>query len=507
MIKNLRKYYKEQPLQIILFAALFVRLLAVIFSKGFGWIDDQFLIVEVAQSWADGGDYYKWLPGTDGNFGPEKFSFFYTGFIYFVLKFLQFTGIQDPQAKMFIIRLIHALWSLISVYYSYKIASKFSNKKNALNVAWIMAIFWFFPFLSVRTLIEFVSVPPVIVAMYLIVKDKKNLTNFLVAGLIMGIAFSIRLQTAIIGMGFGLVLLYQKQIKSALLLALGFFVSIFIFQGLVDYYFWGYPFAQLITYVNYNLHSAGAYTVGPWYVYILFLLGVLIPPFSIQLFGGLFTNWRKYLIFLVPIIIFMVFHSWYANKQERFVITIMPLIIIAGVCGWNEFVEMKNSSGLNKFNKVSTKIFWVLNLLLLLPVSTMYSKKARVESMTYLSKYKEINYFALEDIHRNVTRFPPLYYLNNWVDYESIMQDTDFNKLIKDKNWSEVSNQPDFVLFYQPADLEERVEKMKQTLPGLVYETTIYPGNADKVLHWLNPINANENIYIYRNSLKIKNPR
>ena len=41
---------------------------------------------------------------------------------------------------------------------------------------------------------------------------------------------------------------------------------------------------------------------------------------------------------------------------------------------------------------------------------------------------------------------------------------------------------------------------MKTVLPGLVFETSIEPGMMDKLLHWLNPINANQNIYIYRNT-------
>ena len=60
--QSLKQYYNSNPLAAILIAGAFFRLLAVLFAKGFGWIDDQFLIVEIAQSWVDGTDYYKWLP-------------------------------------------------------------------------------------------------------------------------------------------------------------------------------------------------------------------------------------------------------------------------------------------------------------------------------------------------------------------------------------------------------------------------------------------------------------
>jgi len=41
---------------------------------------------------------------------------------------------------------------------------------------------------------------------------------------------------------------------------------------------------------------------------------------------------------------------------------------------------------------------------------------------------------------------------------------------------------------------------MKTLFPDLVYETTIEPGFMDEVLFWLNPINDNQIITIYRNN-------
>ncbi len=508
MQNNLKQYYNQNPLSLILLSGLLIRLLAVVFSKGFGWIDDQFLIIEIAQSWVDGTDYYKWLPDTPGNNGPVKFSFFYTGIVYYLLSFLELIGIDGPQSKMYFIRLIHALWSLLTIYFGYKITLSISNKKSANSVGWLLALLWLFPFLSVRTLIEFVSVPLVLWALYLVIdkiKSKKLIFWFL-AGILLGLAFNIRLQTALLTGGMGLVFLFEKKFLKAFIFSLGFLLSFAVFQGLIDYYFWGYPFAQLTEYVNYNMNSAGAYTVGPWYVYLFFLLGVLVPPLSIFLFTGFVFNWKKLAIIFVPVIIFLLFHSYYPNKQERFVITILPLIIISGVIGWNLILEKLNSVRWNKISQYSIVFFWIINFILLIPVSVIYSKKARVESMEYLSAYKQVKYFAIEDVNRTVLRFPPMYYLDNWLEYDAIMQNVNIKELAKQKKWEINENQPAFVLFFQPINIDKRVEDLKKYLPHLVYETTIEPGNADRVLHWLNPINANENIYIYRNSAVIQKP-
>src|SRR5271156_6829906 len=120
MITSLKKYWNEKPLSFIVWLAFLVRIPAIIFSKGFGWHDDHFLVIEAAQAWADGTDYNNWLPGFGGA-QPDGHSFFYSGIHFIIFKAMNMIHLHDPQTKMYIIRLIHALLSLLIVYYGYKI--------------------------------------------------------------------------------------------------------------------------------------------------------------------------------------------------------------------------------------------------------------------------------------------------------------------------------------------------------------------------------------------------
>ena len=505
-MQTLTKYYQQHPLRSILFAALFFRLVAVVFSKGFGWIDDQFLIVEIAQSWVDGTDYYGWLPTADGSTVPKGFSFFYVGLHYLLFRFLEWMHILEPQSKMYIVRFVHALWSLLIVYFGYKITLKLSDRKTANLAGWLLALLWFFPFLSVRNLVEFVSIPFLIWGTYLIVSstETSKWAVWLWVGILFGLAFNIRIQTLLFSGGIGLVLLITERWKETLIVGLGFIGTVAIFQGGIDYWIWEEPFAQLKAYIHFNMVHSGDFTVGPWYVYLLFLLGILIPPVSLFLFYGWLNSWKKLLLLFIPVLLFLLFHSYYPNKQERFVITIVPFLIIAGIIGWQQIIlKYEASKKFIRLNKISWTFFWVINLILLLPVSMIYSKKARVETMVYLSQYDELKYFIIEDVNKNVLRFPPLFYLRNWIPYDALMADEKFNSFIKKKDWKQTVSQPGFVLFYQPDSIEQRVEKMKTIFPQLVFEVKIEPGTADRVLHWLNPINDNQNIYIYRNEAVI----
>ena len=495
-------YYKSNTFTVILMVGLFFRLLATVFSMGYGWHDDQFLIIEVAQSWVDGIDYYAWLPSVDGTRVPEGFSFFYVGIHYLLFSFFKLIGVVNPQVKMLVVRLIHALWSMLTVYFGYKITYKLSDKKTATIVGWMLSIYWIFPMISVRNLVEYVSIPLLMYGLWVVIKNEKN-TNYFVwlwAGILFGLAFNIRYQTMLITGGIGLVTLIQGRWKSTFFLGLGVLIPIIVFQGGIDYFTWGKPFVQFTEYVNYNMHNAARYIVSPWYTYIILLLGILIPPVSLFIIAGFFQQWKKLLVIFFPVLLFFVFHSYYPNKQERFIITIIPMLMIIGVIGWQQISNIYFSSPKAKrLIKYSWIFFWVINFIALVPITVMYSKKARVESMTYMSQYGDINNFLIEDVNQTVLRFPPQFYLGRWYNYNTFMENDNFDEFYRLNHNRPVSEQPGFVMFYQPNNVKQRVEQMKKVYPDIVFETIIEPGFMDKVLHWLNPINDNQNVYLYRN--------
>jgi hypothetical protein len=89
--------------KVILFAAIIARLIAVIFSQGYGMHDDHFLIIESSSSWANGADYNDWLPWSKGNDGhPEGHSFSYVGLNYFYFAFMKLVGFTDPKILMLV---------------------------------------------------------------------------------------------------------------------------------------------------------------------------------------------------------------------------------------------------------------------------------------------------------------------------------------------------------------------------------------------------------------------
>ncbi|MBN2610520.1 MAG: glycosyltransferase family 39 protein [Bacteroidales bacterium] len=515
--KQLLFLWNEKPLTLLLLIAILLRLVSVVFSKGYDMHDDHYLIIEAPQSWVDGKDYNNWLPWNQDNPEPTGHSFFYIGFHFLFFYLLKFIGITDPQVKMFLVRFIHALFSLLIVTLGYRITEKFSGKKHARLAGLLLAAYWFMPFFSVRNLVEIVCIPFLMMGFWMIFnadKKKNPLWWIFLSGFVAGMAFSVRYQTSVFLAGMALALLLKKQVKPAFAFGFGVVASVFLFQGVIDFFIWGYPFAEFIAYSEYNIGHQHDFITGGWFNYLGVIGGMLIPPFSLLLFFGFLRTWKKQLLIFLPVMIFLVLHSLYPNKQERFIFPILPFIIMLGVAGWYDFFEKSKFWQQNLlFHRIIVILFWFLNLAALLLYTPSYAKKARVETMSFLSAYKNISFILIDDSNRRNTTMLPRFYLNQWpAFYEyskpadgdtaciiSTSTDDQFIKLNSPACLGEIEPEmlPDFVVFVDSVNLNQRISVIKEFLPGLSFLTVIEPGFRDRLLYTVNKVNYNVPIYIY----------
>ena len=501
---HIRKTWDEQPLTIIMALAILFRLLAAIFAKGWGMFDDHYIVIESAQSWVDGHDYNNWLPWSAGNAGPTAHNLFYPGINFLFFSLMKLLHIHDPQLKMFFMRLVLAAWSLITVLYGYRITESLGGKKPARLAGILLAIFWFMPWMSVRNLVEMVCVPLIILGFWQITRPESKNKPFLswfIAGLFLGLATDIRLQAVFFPVGLGIWLLFNARFRSLLALTAGSTLMFALFEGGIDFFIWGKPFIEIYTYATLSLTEINDYITLPWYDYFLVIGGMLIPPVSIFLFWGFLRNWKKYFMIFLPVLLFFLFHSWVPNKQERFIIPMIPLLIIVGSIGWLEFRERSGYWDRHKTLLRSGWIFfWVLNSIVLLVFTFTYSKRSMAESMSYLSKYPDIRYMTAIDEENNPEMFPK-FYLGQWpVMRNEKNGDRSLDSILGSSLKGGPACAPRFVLFTADHDISPLVSRARKYLPFLVYETTVQPGFIDRFVHWLNPVNRNKTVTIYRNT-------
>ncbi len=501
MLASIQTYYQKHPFRTILFLGLVVRVISAIFSRGFGFSDDHFMVIEVAQQWLDGRDDNRWLPW-NGNTDTNGPSLLYPGLHFALFWLLQKISITDPDTKMYIVRMIHALYSMLIVYYSFKISNKLSGKEVAKRVGLIVALFWMLPMMSVRNAVEIVCIPPLLAATWMLLnadERKQKMLAYLLAGLVAGLAFSIRFQTIMFIGGMGLALWISRKWMEGIVFGIGALLSIVIVQNAIDYTLWGRPFVALTYYVTYNMANAYNYIVGPWYNYILLFAGILVPPVSLFIFWGMGKSFKKYLIVVLPALCFFIFHSYFPNKQERFVLPCIPFFIMAGMAGWT-MVEQQSAFWLSrkKLLKGCWIFFWSVNLLLLAIFTPGATKIARVDVMSYLYTHRNNwQHFMIEQSTSWNIVIPPMYYAGSFPSYYGVCGefpvDTVFAQ-IKQNNQA----LPDYILFAENKDLDARVANIRKHVPNMELEAVIESSFIDKLFYKLNPINTEITYFVYR---------
>ncbi|MCL2039393.1 MAG: glycosyltransferase family 39 protein [Bacteroidetes bacterium] len=490
-IKQIAKEnYSKNPLIVIILIAIVPRLVAVFFAKGYGMHDDHFWAVQYMQNALDNFDYVNSIK-------PDILLYPFMQF--FTFWICELFNIFDPQAKMYIVRFFHSINSLLIVFLGYKITLQISTEKNAKCVGMILALLWIFPYMGVRNLVEAFVIFPVLAGIYYVLKgnnlEGSNNKFYIIAGIFLGIAFCMRFQIAFIPFGLGLAMLYQKQFKSFFILTISAILVSVLLLSIPEYIFWGKPFISLITALD--VKDLASFPTSPWYMITLLIIGVLIPPMSLFWLLGYFRNWKKHLILFLPVFFFLVFHSIFPNKQERFILTIIPLFIIVCVTGWNDFIEQ--SKWWNKHKKIMKYNwiwFWSINSLLLLLFIFSYSKRTRVESFYHLSN-KYVTGIVIET-NENKSYFPPTFYLgeNRNKPIYLLYENYEVTELEKQINKNE---NPNFIIFFDESNLQNRLNEFKIKYKcDLILEKEIEAGLLDKLLHFTNPKhNKNYTAFIY----------
>ncbi|MBK7382763.1 MAG: glycosyltransferase family 39 protein [Flavobacteriales bacterium] len=505
MIGRITRFWNIPPLNalgVLTLIALIPRLVAAVLSQGYFAHDDHFLIIDAAGSWVNGFDYNDWLPWNQGaDPTPSGHSFFYVGLHYLLFSGLKAIGITDPKTLMIVVRLLHALWSLIVVRAGYRIALRLGDAVIAWRTGLFLALFCFMPFLAVRNLVEVACIPFLMLGAWRLIRSTDGPTwkDALIAGVWIGLAMNVRFQTIFFAVGPGLALLFQRRWMQAFSYGAGVLIPLGVIQGGIDFFLWGRPFAELTQYVMYNLANTTTYGVLPWYNYLLLLAGIFIPPLSLAVLFGFFRRTSPLLLWL-PVFLFLAIHSYFPNKQERFLLPIVPLFFVLGFVAWEQW---RNASqwwsariGLWRGGLVFA---WSINLLLLPVLSTTYSKRSRVEALYSLRAQGPITGLILDDTEEDSPPLPPLFYLGQWglevIPWGTAHANDHLGAYLDSLH---IVRRPDIVLFMGDDHLDERMERMRTDYGDVTEIGRAEPGLIDRTVHWLNPVNRNETIVIAR---------
>jgi hypothetical protein len=487
----------------ILLIGVFFRVLSTIFSKGYAFTDDHFEVVELAQNLLD-----KTPNPFSSDFLVEGkaylFSLIYPYIHYLVFGICEWFGTTNPDVKMLAMRALHAISTIPSIYYGYKITERLSSRVNdAKIVALLLACFWIMPFMSVRNVREFVCITPLLMGCYYAMDSQLSTKSVLLSAFWFTIAFVLRYQIIFIPFIVGLMWFFQKNtFQKALIFGVAFGIFYLLTQGLFDYLYWGNPIASIQAYFTFNANpkNIDIYPNGPWHRYIGTMTGLFLGfPFLLLLAGYFKTatqsHSRKILFFAS--LFFFAFHSYYPNKQERFVMPFVPFFIILGIIGFRDIYEQyKGEKWLRGFTKFAVIWFLILNTGLVFLLSVTYTKRSRVESMNYLREKGDMTNLVIQNYEASQPEAP--FYLGKKYDFYTI--DTR-EKMAELPNQLKLGTKvkPNYVILVGNSEIEIRKKEMKKVFPTMEHEVDIEPSFVDNLAYLMNPShNHNETFYIFR---------
>ncbi|HDS00787.1 MAG TPA: hypothetical protein ENO07_02100, partial [candidate division Zixibacteria bacterium] len=309
-----------------------------------------------------------------------------------------------------------------------------------------------------------------------------------------GIAFMIRFQAGLALIAVPIAMVIQsRRWKQAIIFSLGIVVMAAL-QGLIDIWSHGQFLGSISNYTaeyrNYLAGNPGPTPTipGPWYRYILLILGIMVPPFSLVFVGSIFGREviRKHLILLLAFIIFVAVHSIIANKQERFIIPVFPVLLVLGSIGL--YYLYRNGGWYFRWKGLRAALwgwFALINTALLILFTFNYAHRGAIEPMIYLNRQEKVEGVLFDTSERK--KWLPYSYWN-YRKPESVKLTPQYS-LQEAINAGEVKpeNPPKYIVVFSDGRPDRYIEKYDTYLGD--YEIVFHgkPSLMDFILNRLNP--------------------
>ncbi|MBI3872935.1 MAG: glycosyltransferase family 39 protein [candidate division Zixibacteria bacterium] len=487
----LRRLIDKHPLAVLLAVGLLLRVIAAFFARGYMATDDHFQVIELAAQWLRG--HHDYLPG-DTQFYR---SLLYPGVNWVLMALLHAMGVYNPDLVMLIDRLCHAVFSLWTIGLTYKLALLLSNRRAAWTSGLIVAMHAVMPYVAVRNLIEVVSMPFLLWGIYEITRaeseadwDRGTVVRWIGAGLALGLAFVIRWQVASGVAGIGLYLLFRHRWRAIGFVAGGVLIPV-VLQGCWDWAWHDVFLGSLRAYLAQNVAHLYDTIVGPWHRYLLLIVGIFIPPFSLIFMAAMIRWVRRLGVLPWAAFAFLIAHSIIPSKQERFLLPIFPLLALMGTVGLEYWREFKGPVW-HHWLRRGWIWFWIVNTPLLILALFNYSQKAKVEPLIKLYERGDASSVVLDLTESGGGMGMPEYYLDGAdpsrprpVIYEALKAE-DLDSL-RQKFASQAAPVPNYVLIYAKGGIEAHLVMLRERLGTVEPLEYIGPSVAERLLIFFNP--------------------
>lgn len=263
------------------------------------------------------------------------------------------------------------------------------HRNQELQTALILLFGFFFlaPFAFTRPMFESLAAPWIaLTALYGSRYDRNGQTRDLLWGVFfISMAFVMRQQVGICALALIILTVQKKNWKDSIIAStLG--IGLFILAGIPDIILRGSFHHSLLSILNYNVQHGASYATHPVYTYPLLIFGICLGPWWIMKYekGFWSDHFKTYRTEWLILALFVVLHSYFPQKWERFLISMVPVLLILLapllVKLWQEYPHRQAR-------------FWsliILNCILFIPASFFPPQKNLISMSLYLDAHPKI---------------------------------------------------------------------------------------------------------------------
>ncbi len=475
---TLRRALEERPLLAVLILAAVLRLVAAVFSRGFLTVDDHLVLVDTADRLASG------IP-----FPPDyKRSILYPGSVALLMAGMRALGNTSPDIEMLVLRLAHAAGAVLGVYFAFRIVERVAGKDSAVLAGLLVAAFFPLPVTSVHQFEEAVCQVPLLAGCWWLLKADDAQRGAGVWSFLSGAAtmstLVLRFPALPFVVSFATLALWrpaQRFRKSSFVLGL---LAVFALQAASNAVLSGDPWYYFFETAGHRAGIGVGYPEGPPWKYIGTLVYVFLPPFSLLLLAAAIRGGRMFPLLGLSTLGFLVATSLVPNKQERFLLPVLPALLVLGAIGMPAVRDWFERRGWVAAYRWSWAYFIGLNTLLLGVGLFSYGKKDRVEPLVQVQGRHDAT--GVVEAQFAYTFPVPAYYLGRPRPPVFVLKDR--NAVARDAAAVRAAQRsPNYLILYSDS-VSADTGLLEHALGArLAPVTTVEPSMGDDLAHLINP--------------------
>ncbi len=376
---NIIHFIKKQALSHPLFWGGLILLITAFFSTGYDFADEHFQILEIA-NYKAGNTTAATLPW---EFHSQMRAGLQPAIAYTVITTCNFFNLYNPFVISFLLRLLSAALILLTIYLLTKAFTSNSSTQFSKNNLYFFSFFiWFLPYNFVRFSSENWSGMTFMlgIAFYLLNRDNKINYKLIFVGLLTGLSFVFRYQSAfmIVGLGLWMIIIGKECFKRILFFTAGNMLALII-GIIIDRWLYGEWILSFWNYFDLNIlqDKVSEFGILPWWFYFENIFLKATPPIGLAIIFSFLYFWYKHAKNIVSWISipFVVAHFFIGHKELRF---LYPLLLLLPLCFTVVYSDLQKSLLLKKLlqNTILKKIIYLLLALNLIVLIIMCFKPA-----------------------------------------------------------------------------------------------------------------------------------